>query len=120
MKLVIRSVALWGHPNLRTWEPDDPADMAEEMLVDVGPKLKAGADTFRIRVATPAGLQRLEARDGVIAAGPLLIMERYDFDSFWNWLERTVRSCEAETWPACVEKLRRHFGWEFEECERNG
>ncbi len=65
-------------------------------------------------------MQRLEARDGILAAEPLLIMERYEFDNFWRWLERTVKSCEAETWPACVEKLRRHFGWEFEQCEGDG
>lgn len=41
-------------------------------------------------------------------------MSRYDHDDLWRWLERTVEACEAETWPACVEKLQRWFGWEYD------
>ncbi len=54
MRLVIRSVGLWSEANLRRWIPDDPGCVAEEILIDIGPKGKDGADTFRIRLATPA------------------------------------------------------------------
>lgn len=114
MKLVIRSAGVWGHPNLRTWAPDDPDVFAELVMLDIGPRKGKGADSFTLRVATPAGLDRLEARDGIVATRPLLVMRRYDFDDLWRWIERTVASCEAETWPACVENLRRYFAWEYE------
>jgi hypothetical protein len=63
-KLVIRSVSVWGHPNIRTWQPDDPGAIAEVVSLDIGERSKDGADTFTIRVATPAGLAALEAREG--------------------------------------------------------
>jgi len=115
MKLVIRSAGVWAHPNLRTWEPEDPASVAETVLIDIGERDKKSADSFTLRVATPAGLDRLDARDGIIATRPLLVMRRYDFDDLWRWLERTVASCEADSWSACVENLRRHFAWEYDD-----
>jgi hypothetical protein len=118
MKLVIHSVACWGHPNIRTWEPEDPEDVAEEMTLDIGPKGKQGADSFVIRVATPKGLSRLPAKDGIIATRPLLVMERYDYTGLWAWLEKTVASCERETWPACADALRVFFRWEYEGMQR--
>lgn len=113
-RLVIRSVFVWGHPNIRTWEPDDPGTIAELVSLDIGERSKSSADTFSIRVATPAGLSTLEARDGILATRPLLIMERYDFGNLWRWLERTVAECEADTWLASVENLRRYFAWEYD------
>jgi hypothetical protein len=113
-KLVIRSVSVWGHPNIRTWKPDDPDKFAEVVSVDIGERSKDGADTFTIRVATPAGLATLEARDGILATRPLLIMQRYDFADLWRWLERTVAECEQDSWVASVESLRRYLGWEYD------
>ena len=55
MKLLIHSVSLWGHGNIRTWEPADPGHFAELVFVDIGQKGKKGSDTFTIRVATPSG-----------------------------------------------------------------
>lgn len=115
MQLVIRSVGIWGEPNLRRWAPKDPNCIAEEVLIDIGPKSKKGADTFRIRLATPQGLESLEDRDGVLAMRPLIVMRRYEFSPFWHWLERTVKSCEGKEWPDCVNKLRRFFDWEYDD-----
>jgi hypothetical protein len=113
--IVIRSVSVWGHPNIRTWEPDDPDRIAEIVSLDIGERSKNAADSFWIRVATPAGLSTLEARDGILATRPLLIMRRYDFADLWRWLERTVAECKGETWTASVERLRRYFGWEYDD-----
>jgi hypothetical protein len=114
MKPIIRSVGVWGHPNIRTWSPDNPECFAEVVSLDIGPKPGKGADSFNIRVASPAGLATLDAKDGIVAGRPLLVMQRYDYDSLWRWLEGKVAVCEAETWPACVEKLRRYFDWEYD------
>jgi hypothetical protein len=114
MKLVIRSVWVWGHPNIRTWQPDDPETIAELVFLEIGDKAKSSSDTFTLRVATPAGLATLESQEGIIATRPLLVMKRYDFDDLWRWLERTVAKCEKNTWSECVENLRLYFGWEYE------
>jgi hypothetical protein len=126
MKLAIRSIGVWGQPNIRTWAPEDPGVMAEVVFVDIGPKTGGKgtqgevkkADTFTIRVATPAGLDALESKDGILAIRPLMVMHRYDFDDLFRWLERTVASCEAETWHACVDKLRLYFDWEYDGMQK--
>jgi hypothetical protein len=41
-------------------------------------------------------------------------MRRYEFAPFWQWLEKTVESCEDKEWPDCVNKLRRFFDWEYD------
>ena len=114
MKLVIRSAGTWDHPNIRTWDPADPRVFAEELRVDIGPRGGKDADSFTIRVATPAGLDALEERDGILANRPLLVMRQYDFENLWRWLETTVEACTADTWPASVENLRRYFNWEYD------
>ncbi|WP_394829153.1 Imm8 family immunity protein [Pendulispora albinea] len=114
MKLVIRGHGIVGRGNLRLWQPENPDVVAEYLYVDIGSKPGKGADTFSILVATPAGLDTLEEREGILASRALLVMKRYNFEDLWRWLERTVSKCEAETWNACVEKLRIYFQWEYE------
>jgi hypothetical protein len=113
-KLVIRSVSVWGHPNIRTWEPDNPGEIAEIVTLDIGDKTTPGTNSFAIRVATPAGLSKLPAEHGILATRPLLIMQSYNYGDLWDWLERTVAKCEADTWNASVGELRRYFDWEYD------
>jgi hypothetical protein len=49
LKLVINSVSVWGHPNIRTWEPDDPKTIAEIVTLDIGPKSKKWSNSFSLR-----------------------------------------------------------------------
>lgn len=109
--------------NLRQWEPEDPDVVCTSLFIGIGPRTRGkGAlnqikksDTFTLQVATPAGLDALEMQDGLVLFNrKLLIMRRYDFDTLWRWLERTLASCEGATWQECVDKLRAHFHWEFE------
>ena len=37
-----------------------------------------------------------------------------NFDTLWTWLNETVGACEAETWEASVDRLRRWFDWEYD------
>jgi hypothetical protein len=119
----ILSAGIAGNPNIRKWEPDDPDVVSTFLFINVGPRTRGkGAldqvkksDLFTLMVATPAGLDTLEPKDGILLAGrKLLVMRRYDFDDLWRWLEHTVDACEAATWAECVDKLRVHFNWEFE------
>lgn len=114
MKLVLHSVGCWGNPNLRTWTPDDPDTIAVELMIDIGEKGKKGADMFTLKLATPKGLLELDSKDGIIATRPLLVMERYDFQLLWDWLQKTIATCERETWLDCVAELRVYFLWEYE------
>lgn len=114
MKPIIKSVGVWGNPNIRTWRPDNPDVFAELVLLSIGPKPGKGADTFTLRVANPAGLATLNVKDGIIASRPLLVMDRYDFDNLWRWLEERVATCDGNTWPEIVEKLRLYFEWEYD------
>ena len=114
MKLVIHSVGSWDHANLRSWHPDDPGAIAEELMVTIGPKGERGADTFTLRLATPRGLLGLPGNEGIIATRPLLVIHEYDFQVLWAWLSKTVASCERQTWADCVGELRLYFVWEFE------
>ncbi|WP_434383129.1 Imm8 family immunity protein [Melittangium boletus] len=123
MTPAVQSVGIANQPNLRHWEPEDPDVVVETLAIHIGPRTAGkGArgqvkksDLFTLRVATPAGLETLETQDGVLLINrKLLLVRRYDSDTIWRWLERTVASCEAATWAECVDKLRAHFHWEFE------
>lgn len=118
MRLIIRGVESGAHPNLRTYVPENPVIFDAFVQVHIGQKPGKGADAFTIRIATPAALAAQDSKHGIIAQPPLLVMSRYDFNDLWQWLERTVESCRADTWPESVEKLRRYFQWEFDYCEK--
>lgn len=78
MKPIIHSVRSYDHPKIRTWEPDDPGNIALMLLLDIGPKGQKRADMFTLRLATPRGLLGLPARNGIVATRPLLVMDRFD------------------------------------------
>jgi hypothetical protein len=113
MRLAIHSISVDSTPYGQKWAPTDPDSVVVGVLLEVGPKGKKGSDAFTIAVATPAGLAALEDDDGVILHRRLLVMRRYEFSRLRSWLEKTVASCEGDTWESCVEKLRRHFDWEY-------
>ncbi|MCH9687289.1 MAG: immunity 8 family protein [Deltaproteobacteria bacterium] len=115
MKPVIHGVGTFEHPNLRTFDPDDPGDVAIILEVDIGRRKGKGSDSFALQVVTPRGIARLPVReDGTITSGRILVVPEYDFDFVWIWLESVVEQCTADSWEGCVEKLRRKFDWEFE------
>jgi hypothetical protein len=117
MKPIIYSVGTDDGINLRIWQPEDEEVFVMFISIGIGRKGKKGSDDFSIRIATPKGLMNLESDDGIIATRSLLIMERYNFQSLWRWLEKTVASCEGSTWPECVEKLRYYFDWEYHDYQ---
>jgi hypothetical protein len=87
------------------------------LQVHIGQKPGKGADAFTIRVATPGGLAAGAATHNIVAQAPLLVIKTYDYDDLLAWLEKTVASCQADTWNESVEKLKRYFHWEFEYSE---
>ncbi len=113
-QLILRGLSAWGHPNLRTWQPEYPDNFTEVILVDIGHRSRAGNDTFSIRVATPAGLASLESRDGIIAMRPLLVMDQFNYDYLWSWFESITTRCDGGDWMVCVERLQRFLDWEYD------
>lgn len=114
MKLTIRAISTDDAPDLRAHHPVDDTCFTALVTLAIGPHTGRRSDDFSLLVATPAGLAARAPERGVLAAGPLLVLERYDFDALWDWLSRAVRGAELPTWPECVEALRRHFRWEYE------
>jgi len=110
---VIHSIGGPDGSSLRKWTPDDADVVAVFIALSIGQKGKKGTSEFYIRVATPRGLQSLIPEHGIIAVHPLLVIEKYDFDLVFRWLENTVASCESYSWLRCVEKLERYFHWEY-------
>ena len=103
---------------MRLWAPDDPTQIAETVAIDIGPRETNQVDTFRLLLATPRGLDALDAHDGILAAGALLVMQAYEFDEFWRWLGETVSSCEDKEWFECVANLQRFFDWDYQDIAR--
>lgn len=113
MKPVIHGAHIGGHTHFRAWVPGDDRDVLETVVLSIGGGSGKRTDEFWIRVATPAGLARAEAHEGIIASRALLVLERYDPDLLWRWLESIVAACDASDWMHCAEQLGRHFDWEF-------
>ncbi len=113
-QLILRGLSVWGHPNLRTWEPEYTDNFAEVISADIGHRRRAGNDTFSIRVATPAGLARLESHEGIIAMRPLLVVDKFDYDDVWNWFESIIARCDADDWDTCVVQLQHFLDWEYD------
>ncbi|MCL2717040.1 MAG: immunity 8 family protein [Alphaproteobacteria bacterium] len=114
MRPVIHSIWV-DEQSARTWVPEDDFVVAKFFLLEIGPKRgERTRDEFFIRVATPRGLLALDADNGILAAHPLVVIEKFDFNFLSTWFEKTVASCEAPSWPACIEKLQKHFRWEFD------
>ena len=114
MKLVIRSISTWAAPNLRIWFPEDDLCFADTGGLTIGPHPGNKTDSFYLRVDTTAGLATVQPDDGIVAAGPVLILVRYDFDILWNWVSHVVKKSEAASWSECVENLKRFFAWEYD------
>lgn len=115
IRLQIKSTFVFGETNIYAWEPDDPLTFATTLMVDIGATGKESADMFTLRIATPKGLDALTYKDNIVAMGPLLVMKSYDANDLWNWLTKTVESCESNSWQECLENLRRYFLWEYDE-----
>ena len=113
-RLILRGLSVWGHANLRTWEPEQLDTVAEVITAEIGHRQRTGNDSFSVRVATPAGLAGMQAHDGVIATRPLLVIDRFDFAHLWAWFESILVRCDGEDWPVCVERLRLYLDWEYD------
>lgn len=46
-QLILRGLSVWGHPNLRNWEPECPDNFAEVVSVDIGHRKGVGMTLFR-------------------------------------------------------------------------
>jgi Immunity protein 8 len=112
---VIHSATISNGASLYVWEPEDATVVSVWIALAIGQKNKKGTDQFFIRIATPEGFQLHKPDDELLIARPLIVLHRYDFHLLWDWLEKTVASCEDVSWLLCVEKLRRYFNWEYDD-----
>jgi hypothetical protein len=106
IRLTVHEIATAIGANARHWQPEDTASVDELFRVTIGEKSRSESSSFTFRVATPKGLVGQRA---IMLPRSLLLLEQYDFDVMFGWLQRTVKACEAETWRASVENLERFF-----------
>ena len=115
MRPTLANIGSYEHPNLRSFVPDDPARVATHLFIDVGRKGHKGTTQFTVFLATPAGLANLSPGDeAVIKHGRMLVVQAYDYDVVWAWVDAQLQQCEAATWPEVVERLRRRLDWEHD------
>jgi hypothetical protein len=122
-RLVIDSVSIGdsdskNKKDLRYWSPENEDIVFELVHIYLREKRRSGLCWFLARIATPEGLkaelkQDLKLNNGIMCSRwesfPLIVMDRYDFDTFWQWLNEIVSTCEAETMAESVENLKRYF-----------
>jgi len=111
---MLKGLSAWGQPNLRIWQPEDPECFAEVISAEIGHRSQQGGDMFSLRVATPSALAAMEAKNGIIATRPLLVVDRYDFDVLWQWFDDLLAREDGRNWRECVERLRRYLDWEYD------
>lgn len=114
IKLELYSACVDGSVNLRKWQPENENVISKLINLEIGVKNKKGSDCFTINLATPDGLKLLLAETGFVTKRSLLLVEKYNFDEIWYSLEKIITSCEDDSWPLCVEKLRKYFDWEYD------
>lgn len=115
MKPVLENIGCYDAPNLEGYRPADRSDVEMHIFLDTGRRGLKGTIQFTVFLATPKGLARLEEREqNILKFGRMLIIKEYDFDAIRRWLENRVARCEASDWIEVVERLRRHFDWEYE------
>ena len=112
IKLVVHDVDAFGQ-NLRLWQPEDPKRVRQHVTVHIGQKGKEGRDLFSFWLCTPQGFGEREPPT-VLASRATLVISRYDYDLVWNWILKTVASCERESWTSSAERLCRYFDWEYD------
>jgi len=103
-----------GLQNIKTWRPADPEVVTGVLVLTIGQKHKKIEEEFYLRVATPAGLETLEAQHGILATGQILVLQRWDCEALLDWLQGTIGACQADTWDGCIERLRQHFRGQFD------
>lgn len=106
---LLRNIGVENEPRGQRWTPDDPDRVFARVTLDVQVLGDSAKHGFTLVAATPGGLANMEAVDGVLASGKLLVMERYDFTAMRLWLEEVVRQCAADSWREAVDRLGPHF-----------
>ena len=96
---------------LETWSPEHPAEVFFVLEVEIGEAGDERSDLFYVTVATPEGL-RLNHEVPVTKAGPLVVPE-FSLSDLRQRVEEIVADCAAGTWTESVERLQKHFDYEF-------
>ena len=66
-------------------------------------------------VSTPAALNVLLARDGIVIGRHLLLVKRVDRTRIEAFLADRLRRIDGDSWDVVAEKISRIGYWEFED-----
>lgn len=112
MTLRAFSLGTEEYADLQWFEPVDPEVVNFELFFEASEPHSRATDWFSIRVATPKGLATYPVNpDGMIAAGKMLIIPRYDYWTIRQWVENMVSRCERDTRDETIAELRTIFNW---------
>ena len=96
------------------WETESD-DQSVGLLLHAGPVGGPGDETFHVSVCTPAALNVLLARDGIVIGRHLLLVERVDRTRIEAFLADRLRRIDGDSWDVLAEKISRIGYWEFED-----
>ena len=97
------------------WEPGAREDVWFVVEFNVGDVGEAASDLFQVMVATPESLRALRHRGGRPHNAKILLMEgEVSWEAVVTELRRVVESCDEGNMRWSIDKLRKHFQWEYE------
>lgn len=95
--------------------PDDPANCAVNVEVEIGPKGGAGAEIFYFTAITPEYLAcNPETRWG----RGLLVIEEFTWEAVQGMLGRLLMHARKDTWAEVTAELSKELHWEYENYQK--
>ena len=96
------------------WEHEND-DQSVGLVLHAGPVGGPGDETFHVSVCTPAALNVLLERDGIVVGRHLLLVDRVDRIRIEAFLADRLRRIDGKSWDVLAEKISRIGYWEFED-----
>jgi hypothetical protein len=100
--------------DLKTYQPADERDFGILVQMMAGPYDGAGLESFDFVLCTPAWLQRKLESQKLIVGHHYIIVNRYDYQELWTFLEKQCLISEGRTWAEVARKLSVVGRWEFD------
>jgi len=101
--------------DLEHFSPEDPEKFGFLLQMMIGPEGGSGEDSFDAIVCTPAWLAERYGEDEVVFGRHHFIVQRYDYASLSDAIDRVLKVCSGRDWGEIVLQLSGFGHWEFED-----
>jgi hypothetical protein len=119
MNMVVRYFHSADVPDLSTWEPESPTNVAISLEIAVGPKDEIGEETFELFVMTPEALSERVPLFSVYPGRHHLFVERWDWPLIERYLRTNVEAAQGASWRELTTVVGRLGRWEFEDYDED-